>query len=237
VDLVAPTSSETALTGHIVTTDVTAASLLSDYTDTVSGFRGTSSATALAAGIGGLVLSLNPALTQRDVRNILQHSAVKISTLVGTYDSQGFNAQAGHGRVDAHRAVVPVVKIKTSKILVQVDEPFDITVSASAPHLLSEIGWSRGVGTCPAGIEQWRPVDGKAFHEETWTGLKLTSPGVYRFYPNAKDSLWPAIDGYPHIASDAFPKLEEVVIEVQGSGTPAAGCTTPMPPTNLSVEQ
>jgi subtilisin family serine protease len=230
IDLVAPTQKAQSAAGNVITTDLTTALT---YTTDSNGFGGTSSATALTAGIAGLVLSLNPELTQKDVRNILQHTAEKIATVGGGYDSNGFSPRAGYGRVNAHRAVVPVVKITASANLVQVNEPFDVTVSASAPHLLSSIGWSMKHQACSLALDEWRTVDGKAFHEETWSGLKLTTPGQYTFIPNAKDMLFPLVDEYPHIASDAFSDLPEVVVTVQGTGPGLFGCTTPNPPTNL----
>ena len=133
--------------------------------------------------------------------------------------------------------MVPVVKITTSAIVVQVNQPFDITVSASAPHLLSSIGWSMKLQSCSGAVDEWRTVDGKAFHEEIWSGLKLATPGKYTFTPNAKDMRFPLADGYPHIASDAFPMLPEVVVTVQGTGPPPVGCSTiPNSPTNLRVQ-
>ena len=63
----------------------------------------------------------------------------------------------------------------------------------------------------------------KAFHE-------LSTPAIYIFRPDAKNAMWPQIDGYPHIASDAFVKLPELVIEVQGEGARLSmGCIGPPP--------
>lgn len=228
IDLVAPTVSYLSIMDMVITTDFIPPG--SAYTFANSGFGGTSSATALAAGIAGLVLSLNPALTEQDVRNILQHTAKKITvTGGGMYDLNGFNPMAGYGEVNAHRAVVPVVKITTTaNSMIQPNQPFNVTVSASAPHLLSSIGWSMRQKSCPASVEGWRAVSDKAFHAETWT-LALTTPGTYVFRPNAKDKKFPANDGYPHIASDATLALPEVEIKVQGT---APGCLNP-PPTPI----
>jgi subtilisin family serine protease len=77
-------------------------------------FGGTSSATPLAAGVGALVLSANPALTAREVRDILQVSADKIEdgepdivlgTNRGRYDAGGRCDWFGYGKVDAAAAV------------------------------------------------------------------------------------------------------------------------------------
>lgn len=72
-----------------------------DYTRT---FGGTSSATPLVAGICALVLSVNPALTSRQVKEILQGTARKIGNRE-TYDENGHSIYYGYGCVDADAAV------------------------------------------------------------------------------------------------------------------------------------
>lgn len=72
-----------------------------DYTRT---FGGTSSATPLVAGICALVLSVNPALTTQQVRQILQTSARRIGNQE-TYDEHGHSIYYGYGCVDADAAV------------------------------------------------------------------------------------------------------------------------------------
>jgi hypothetical protein len=65
-------------------------------------FGGTSSATPLAAGIGALVLSVNPKLRREEVKEILQRSADKIGS---GYDANGHSNTFGYGRVNAKAAV------------------------------------------------------------------------------------------------------------------------------------
>ncbi|RZM74854.1 S8 family serine peptidase [Leptolyngbya iicbica] len=81
------------------------------YTNT---FGGTSSACPEVAGVAALVLSANPSLTAREVKQILQQTADKITdttpdpqlgTRYGTYDQQGHSQWFGYGRVNAYRAV------------------------------------------------------------------------------------------------------------------------------------
>jgi subtilisin family serine protease len=67
-----------------------------------NGFGGTSSATPLAAGVGALMLSVNPKLTSDDVRDIFRSTADKIG---GGYDARGFSKEFGYGRVNAAKAV------------------------------------------------------------------------------------------------------------------------------------
>jgi subtilisin-like proprotein convertase family protein len=82
------------------------------YTHT---FGGTSSACPEVAGVAALVLSANPSLTARAVKQILQQTADKITdttpdpqlgTRYGTYDQQGHSQWFGYGRVNAYRAVM-----------------------------------------------------------------------------------------------------------------------------------
>ncbi len=84
----------------------------SDYT---GDFGGTSSACPVVAGVAALVLSANPYLTAREVKQILQQTADKITDpdpdpqlgfRYGTYDANGHSQWFGYGRVNAARAVL-----------------------------------------------------------------------------------------------------------------------------------
>lgn len=84
----------------------------SDYT---SAFGGTSSACPLVAGVAALMLSVNPALTAAEVKQILETTADKIEDhsrdpqlglALGTYDGKGHSQWFGYGKVNAYRAVV-----------------------------------------------------------------------------------------------------------------------------------
>ena len=65
-------------------------------------FDGTSAATPLAAGVGALMLSVNPDLSRADLRDIMKSTADKIGK---GYDSKGHSDRFGHGRVNAAKAV------------------------------------------------------------------------------------------------------------------------------------
>jgi subtilisin family serine protease len=87
--------------------DFTAGSRFTDQ------FGGTSSATPTVAGVCGLVLSANPALTSAEVRDIVRRTADKDLVITsdtqvfepGTFDAQGFSLWFGHGKVNAAKAV------------------------------------------------------------------------------------------------------------------------------------
>ncbi|MCP4117496.1 MAG: S8 family serine peptidase [Desulfobacteraceae bacterium] len=91
---------------RIVTTDRTgAAGYQSGAYTTVEGFGGTSSSTPLAAGVCGLMLSVNPDLTGSEVKKILGETADKIDSHNGNYNPQGHSEWYGWGRVNAFKAV------------------------------------------------------------------------------------------------------------------------------------
>ncbi|MBE9063136.1 S8 family serine peptidase [cf. Phormidesmis sp. LEGE 11477] len=104
---------KTALPGRVVLTSDRTGDLgytTSDYT----GFGGTSSACPLVAGVVGLMLSVNPDLTAREVKQILQRTTDKIidkqpdpqlNRKHGTYSSSGHSLWFGYGKVNAFKAV------------------------------------------------------------------------------------------------------------------------------------
>jgi subtilisin family serine protease len=102
LDFVAP--SDGGRTG-IYTTDRTGSDGYSgdDYDPD---FGGTSAACPLAAGIGALILSVNPALTAAQVRTFMRTTCDKIG---GVTYTNGTNQFYGHGRVNAQAAVAAVV--------------------------------------------------------------------------------------------------------------------------------
>ncbi len=84
-------------------------------------FGGTSSACPLVAGVAALVLSANPKLTAREVRQILEQSADKIvdpnpdpqfGFKKGTYEKNGRSDWFGYGKVNAAAAVKMAVQRK-----------------------------------------------------------------------------------------------------------------------------
>ena len=101
LDICAPSNG--GVTSGIWTTDRTGTAGYSsgNYTST---FGGTSSACPLAAGVGALVLSQNPALTRAQVYNVLTSTADKIDTAGGGYVN-GFSNLYGFGKVNAFAAV------------------------------------------------------------------------------------------------------------------------------------
>jgi subtilisin family serine protease len=107
----------------IVTTDRTGSDGYdsSSYTPNSgpASFGGTSSACPLVAGVAALVISANPRLTAREVRQILEQSADKIvdntpdpqfGLQKGTYENGGRSDWFGAGKVNAAKAVQMAVQ-------------------------------------------------------------------------------------------------------------------------------
>lgn len=81
----------------------------SDYYDR---FNGTSAATPHVAGLGALILSMRPSLTNVAVRSIIESTCEKISPSLYTYanvptkPSGTWNEQVGYGRINIERALL-----------------------------------------------------------------------------------------------------------------------------------
>jgi subtilisin family serine protease len=89
---------------RITTTDRRGAKGYSSGDYTVS-FGGTSSSTPLAAGLAGLILSVNADLTSPEVKGIMMDTADKIDQEGGHY-VDGHSPSYGHGRINAKNAVL-----------------------------------------------------------------------------------------------------------------------------------
>ncbi|RMF04388.1 MAG: peptidase S8 and S53 subtilisin kexin sedolisin, partial [Bacteroidetes bacterium] len=74
-------------------------------------FGGTSSSTPLVAGICALILSANPELTAKQVKQILIKTADKIGH-PSEYDSRGHSLKYGYGRVNADNAVREAIRLR-----------------------------------------------------------------------------------------------------------------------------
>lgn len=74
-------------------------------------FGGTSSAAPLVAGICALILSVNPDLTAKEVKAIIQKTADKIGH-PSEYDSTGHSRKYGFGRINADKAVAEAARRK-----------------------------------------------------------------------------------------------------------------------------
>jgi len=73
-----------------------------DYTDS---FGGTSSASPTAAGVMGLILSVDPGFTRDEAIDILLTTTVKVDLAGGSYNASGHSDFYGSGQVNAEAAV------------------------------------------------------------------------------------------------------------------------------------
>jgi subtilisin family serine protease len=66
-------------------------------------FSGTSAACPIAAGVGVLLLSVDPTLTRTEVRDLMRNSADEVGEVLYL---GGFNTYYGYGRVNAYQALL-----------------------------------------------------------------------------------------------------------------------------------
>jgi PKD repeat protein len=105
-------------------------------------FGGTSAASPIAAGVAALILSVNPDLTATDVRVAMEHTCDKIDAANAQYDAvTGRSDRYGHGRINAHRAVVAAGDSLRNGGLTWPDAPADLHVDGSTLH------WTTTTGT------------------------------------------------------------------------------------------
>lgn len=96
---------------NITTTTLLGIGNIANFPDYTDGFGGTSSSTPLVAGVVALMLTANPQLGWRDVKEILIRTARKIDDENGGYQTNGaglpfrFSNRYGAGMVDANAAV------------------------------------------------------------------------------------------------------------------------------------
>jgi len=114
-------------------------------------FGGTSSAAPLAAGVIALMLSANPDLTAREVKDILRVTADKIGN---SYEYQnGHSKKYGYGRINADKAVAEALRRRESANPITVEEK-EVEESVSSGNGLFNIkvetkentGWGVQVG-------------------------------------------------------------------------------------------
>lgn len=92
-------------------------------------FGGTSGATPIVAGICALMLSVNPDLTARDVKDILKQTADKIGD--ASEYTNGHSRKYGYGRVNADKAVAEALRRKDGKTGV-VTQPVEVPTSIAS---------------------------------------------------------------------------------------------------------
>lgn len=103
----------------------------SNNTTYFSNFNGTSAAAPHVAGVAALVLSINPDLTEQEVRNIIESTTQKIregdlytySTHTGKFNGT-WNDEVGYGLLDAYAAVQKAKETLKQNLYIRIS-PFD----------------------------------------------------------------------------------------------------------------
>ena len=144
----------------IATTDMLGANGFTTNALTLT-FNGTSAACPNAAGVGALVLSANPNLTNEQVRQILSWTAEKVTygydslAVLGSWD-----IEAGYGRLNAHQAIV--LAMNTNELTAENETPL-ITIGANPSDVLEvknisgaiqEVQWVDALGRTMSAVLQ-----------------------------------------------------------------------------------
>jgi len=131
------------------------------YTGT---FGGTSAACPIAAGVAGLILSVNPKLTAADVRMLMEHTADRIDAVAAVYDPVTTHSlKYGYGRVNAKRAVEAAQETLTNSGITWPDRAADVVMDDTS------IRWKQNPGTSEFLVVQsdspfeFVPVDGECY--------------------------------------------------------------------------
>jgi len=103
-------------------------------------FGGTSAACPIAAGVAGLVLSVNSDLTAGEVKTLMHHSCDQINPSDAQYDGiTGKSFKYGYGRINADRAVRAARD--SLEIGVWPNDPGDLHIDGS------KLVWDAGINT------------------------------------------------------------------------------------------
>ena len=129
----------------------------SDYPDYryTAWFRGTSAACPYVSGVAALVLSVNPDLTSKQVRNIIESTAQKVRQ--DLYDYQPtclrpngtWHEEMGHGLVDAYAAVLKALEPRCNTDIPIVQGTITQNTSWNTPMQVT------GSITIPDGVTLW----------------------------------------------------------------------------------
>ncbi len=146
-------------------------------------FGGTSSATPLVAGICALILSANPNLTAREVKQILMLTADKVGS--PSEYSNGQSLRFGYGRINAANAVREALR-RAGKTTGTITTPSTPTPTPTPTTPSSQPG-NAPVGTGLFRYTTNARVANKGFAVQAgsfsqWTNVKSLAPGIEAKY-------------------------------------------------------
>lgn len=182
------------------------------YTTTLSGYDsvdGTSFAAPLVAAVAGLILSVNPSLTQKEVADIIESTAQKVGPYSYTINSGRPNGtwheQMGYGLVDAYAAVMEA----KARYPIQGPDYVCDTAKYYLLHPLQQgetVSWSvhNGVVASPS-----YSIIG-ATNQDTVTVVKTTMGTVIR-NENTTDQESNTIDMLPPFPIDTKQKIKAII--------------------------
>jgi subtilisin family serine protease len=130
----------------IASTDITGSLGYSANNYTFS-FNGTSAACPNAAGVGALVLSVKPNLHARDVKSILNLTAVKVPDYDynETLEHGTWNEEVGYGRIDAYKAVVLAQNYESTVSILEVDRKTEILMYPNPANVMVRFATDPGL--------------------------------------------------------------------------------------------
>lgn len=211
LDLMAPS------VGSVVTTDLPGL-IGYDDGDYTFDFGGTSAATPMVSGVAALVLSVDPTLTDTEVKNLMNSTASPMYT-------SGWDTFTGHGRVDAYAAVVAAGGSTDTSSPTTISRPTASNITASTLTL----NWSASSdNTGVLGYElieykhngsSWILKDERYYTTDTELevkGLDASSSYIYRVR---------AYDGRPNYSSWS----SQVVVTTSAGSSTCNGTITSFP--------
>jgi hypothetical protein len=175
LDVVAPGVS-------ITTTDRQGASgynINGDYT-TVDG---TSFAAPQVAGVAALILSVNPSLTQQEVRNIIEKTTDKVGSYTytlgaGEQASLTWNNQMGYGRVNAYAAVQSALPSISGSSTLCASQTYTISNVSSGATAVWSASPSYAVTITGSGNSRTVTTTGDYIGQVTLTAVLATACGT-----------------------------------------------------------
>lgn len=192
-----------------------------------SSYNGTSMASPHVAGLAALILSQHPALTNEQVRQVLRRTADDVGAV-------GFDSQAGHGRINALKALQaaspPHLVITSPVQFAPVSGSVDVRGSAEGTALATR-GLEYGVGMSPSTfLSIGTPSSGHVTDGSlgTWDVTSLAE-GLYSLRLTATDTG----------GSRSFFTVSPIRVDNTGpqilSVYPANGTVIPASPLSVSV--